>query len=144
MVQRGTRLGAPSSAAASGTNSVYRAAGSVAAFTEDTTRDRKAARTKASNCTLEPGLEPILTPTISLNTTHPKRPCMTDGQLTFDSITRFKGQESPAVIIVDIDPDPADLEQAERLLLSGMTRATLRLELLVRGDNPLNDRLQRR
>jgi superfamily I DNA and RNA helicase len=71
------------------------------------------------------------------------RQIMTDGQLTFDSITRFKGQESPAVIIVDIDPDPADLEQAERLLLSGMTRATLRLELLVQRDNPMNDRLLR-
>ena len=66
---------------------------------------------------------------------------MTEGQLTFDSITRFKGQEAPAVIIVDIDPDPVDVEQDERLLLSGMTRATLRLELLVRSGNLLNTRL---
>lgn len=69
------------------------------------------------------------------------RQIMTEGQLTFDSITRFKGQEAPAVIVVDIDPNPADLEQGERLLLSGVTRATLRLELLARCGNPLNVRL---
>jgi superfamily I DNA and RNA helicase len=62
---------------------------------------------------------------------------LTQGQLTFDSITRYKGQEAPAVILVDVDPDPADLDQGERLLLSGMTRATVRLELLVRAANPL-------
>jgi len=66
---------------------------------------------------------------------------LTAGQLTFDSITRFKGQEAPAVILVDVDPDPDDAEYAERLLLSGMTRATVRLEVVAQGDNPLNARL---
>lgn len=61
-------------------------------------------------------------------------------QITFDSIGRFKGQESPAVILVDVDPDPAEPERTDRLLFAGMTRATLRLELVVRAGNPLNRR----
>jgi superfamily I DNA and RNA helicase len=64
----------------------------------------------------------------------------TPGQITFDSVGRFKGQESPAVILVDVDPDPTDQIRADRLLFAGMTRATVRLELIMRGDNPLNRR----
>lgn len=45
------------------------------------------------------------------------------------------------MFLVDVDPDPADAEQAERLLLSGMTRATVRLELVVRAGSPVNGRL---
>jgi superfamily I DNA and RNA helicase len=66
---------------------------------------------------------------------------VTEGQLTFDSIGRFKGQEAPAVILVDVDPDPEAADHGDRLLLSGMTRATVRLELVVRTDNPSNARL---
>jgi len=44
------------------------------------------------------------------------------------------------VIIVDVDPDPADTAGAARLLFAGMTRATVRLELLVRPGNPLAER----
>ncbi len=62
----------------------------------------------------------------------------TDGRLTFDSIYRFKGQEAPAVILVDIDPDPRQRERMNRLLFCGMTRATVRLELVVREGNPAN------
>lgn len=64
----------------------------------------------------------------------------TPGQITFDSVGRFKGQESPAVILVDVDPDPAEQERADRVLFAGMTRATVRLELVVRTGNPLNRR----
>jgi hypothetical protein len=64
----------------------------------------------------------------------------TPGQITFDSVGRFKGQESPAVILVDVDPDPAEQERAERLLFAGMTRANVRLELVMRAGNPLNQR----
>jgi UvrD-like helicase family protein len=67
----------------------------------------------------------------------------TAGQITFDSITRFKGQESPAVILVDVDPDPKDQDRADRLLFAGMSRATVRLELVVRAGNPLNRRFTR-
>ncbi len=62
----------------------------------------------------------------------------TDGRLTFDSIRRFKGQEAPAVILVDVDPDPRRLQQIQRLLFCGMTRATVRLEMVAREENPEN------
>lgn len=52
---------------------------------------------------------------------------------------RFKGQQAPAVVLVDLDPMPDKLETFNRLLYSGMTRATVRLELLVKADNPLNE-----
>jgi len=65
---------------------------------------------------------------------------LTEGQLTFESIYRFKGQEAPAVILVDIDPRDDRPEREERLLYCGMTRATVRLDLLVQADNPANRR----
>lgn len=65
---------------------------------------------------------------------------LTDGKLTFDSIYRYKGQESPAVILVDIDPDSERHDSYERLLYCGMTRATIRLELVVAGENEANRR----
>ena len=68
---------------------------------------------------------------------------LTDGQIVFDSIGRFKGQEAPAVILVDIDAAPHDTPEIERLLYAGMTRATVRLELLVRQGTPIAERLLR-
>ncbi len=65
---------------------------------------------------------------------------LTQGQLTFESIYRFKGQEAPAVILVDTDPHTYRLDRDERLLYCGMTRATVRLDLLVRSNNPENRR----
>ena len=64
----------------------------------------------------------------------------TPGQLKFDSVWRFKGQESPAVILVDVDPSPERALQSDRLLYCAMTRATVRLDLVVRADNPENRR----
>ena len=58
---------------------------------------------------------------------------LTAGQITFDSVRRFKGQQAPAVILVDAEPDPVRPELSQRLLYTGMTRATVRLELLMRG-----------
>lgn len=66
---------------------------------------------------------------------------MTKGQLVFDSVYRFKGQEAPAIILVDVDPDTKHLTRAERLLYCGMTRATVRLELVVNRENDYNSRL---
>ena len=61
----------------------------------------------------------------------------TEGQLIFDSVGRFKGQEAPAVILVDMDaPGPPGVRDT-RLVFSGMTRATVRLEILLkRGSWP--------
>jgi hypothetical protein len=62
---------------------------------------------------------------------------MSDGKLTFDSIYRFKGQQAPAVILVDVDPNSEDSDRANRILHTGMTRATVRLEIVTRQGNPL-------
>jgi len=64
----------------------------------------------------------------------------TEGRLTFDSIYRFKGQEAPAVILVDVDPNTEHLERAEQVLYCGMTRATVRLDLVVNTANEYNSR----
>ena len=66
---------------------------------------------------------------------------MEPGQLTFDSVYRFKGQQAPAVILTDIDPGPDRLAHTERLLFTAMTRATVRLELVVRETNSILSRL---
>jgi superfamily I DNA and RNA helicase len=62
----------------------------------------------------------------------------TAGQLTFESVRRFKGQEAPAVVLVDVDPRHERAELDQRLLYCGMTRATVRLDLVARADNPAN------
>ena len=58
---------------------------------------------------------------------------LTDGQIRFDTIHRFKGQEAPAVILTDVAPLPAEPAQrayAERVLFAAMTRATVRLDVV--------------
>jgi hypothetical protein len=64
---------------------------------------------------------------------------LTEGKLRFESVYRFKGQQAPAVVLMDVDPAAESLEHDRRVLFSGMTRATVRLELVVRRSNPLND-----
>ena len=57
----------------------------------------------------------------------------TEGQLRFDTIRRYKGQQDAAVILTDTDP-PADPERAagwRRLLFAALTRATERVEIVV-------------
>ncbi len=65
----------------------------------------------------------------------------TDGQIRFDTIRRFKGGEAPAVILVDVDPGPDHDGEDKRLLFVGMTRATVRLDVVARRGNPVADRL---
>jgi superfamily I DNA and RNA helicase len=57
------------------------------------------------------------------------------GQLRFDTVYRFKGEQAPAIILTDIDPGEDHFDHTERLLFSAMTRATVRLELVVREQN---------
>jgi len=57
----------------------------------------------------------------------------THGRLYFESIRRFKGQQAPAVILVDVEPNDKDWYQ--HLLFTGMTRATMRLEIVMNQDN---------
>ena len=62
---------------------------------------------------------------------------MSDGVLTLETIYRFKGQQAPAVILVDVDPDPTDPVRATRLLNAAMTRATVRLDIVMRKGNDM-------
>lgn len=62
----------------------------------------------------------------------------TEGGLTFESVYRFKGQQAPAVVLIDVDPGDKDLARQRRLLFTGMTRPTVRLELLVCESNEHN------
>jgi DNA helicase IV len=64
-----------------------------------------------------------------------------NGQLRFDTVYRFKGQQAPAIILTDVDPNPERLDHAERLLFTAMTRATVRLELILREGNSAAERL---
>ncbi len=59
----------------------------------------------------------------------------TDGRLRFDSIYRFKGQQAPAVVLVDVDPDWDKQEKELPRLYCGMTRATVKLCMLVNEQN---------
>jgi hypothetical protein len=64
----------------------------------------------------------------------------TDGELRFTSVARYQGQQSPAVILVDADwTDGDDLAARRRTMFIGMTRATLRLDVIscVVADNPI-------
>ena len=58
------------------------------------------------------------------------RPVMRDGLLHAESVYRFKGQSVPAVVLTEIDFDALD-EQSFRKLFVGMTRARLRLVLVL-------------
>ena len=43
------------------------------------------------------------------------------------------------MILVDVDPDPGRLEQAQRTFYCGMTRATVRLDIVANESNPENE-----
>ena len=60
----------------------------------------------------------------------------TDGDVYFETIYRYKGQQAPAVILVDLDNTIKKDDWAAGILYCAMTRATLRLELVVREDCP--------
>jgi superfamily I DNA and RNA helicase len=63
---------------------------------------------------------------------------MTHRRLTFESIYRYKGHQAPAIILVDVDPDPQRKREYQRLLYCGLTRATIRVDMLVNENNPEN------
>lgn len=57
-------------------------------------------------------------------------PIFTNGDVLIDSIYRFKGQSAPCVIFTEVDFETLD-ELALRKLFVGMTRATMKLILVV-------------
>jgi hypothetical protein len=70
------------------------------------------------------------------------RQCFTPGDIAFETVYRFKGQQAPAVVFAEIDFETFD-EAALRRLYCGMTRASLALELVMseRAAAVLIDRL---
>lgn len=69
-------------------------------------------------------------------------PVHSDGELFIDSVHRFKGQSAPCIVFTEIDFDELD-ETALRKLFVGMTRATMKLVLVVseRAAGAMLDRL---
>ncbi len=63
----------------------------------------------------------------------------TDGEINFDSIFRFKGEQASAVILVDLDKDLERNDWATGVLYCAMTRATVKLELVVQKECPWID-----
>lgn len=57
----------------------------------------------------------------------------TSGEIIFDSIYRFKGNQKPAVILVDVNCLEAPSARETSLLFCGMTRATVRLDIVSTG-----------
>ncbi len=57
------------------------------------------------------------------------------GQILFDTVRRFKGQQAAAVILTDVAPRTHHLAQELQVLFCGMTRATVRLDLICQGTN---------
>ena len=65
---------------------------------------------------------------------------LSKGDLVFDSVFRFKGKESPAVILVDVDPSSNKLNVWPGIIYCGMTRATVRLDIVINEGNPENSK----
>lgn len=59
----------------------------------------------------------------------------TSGQILFDTVYRYKGQQAPAVILTDLDPHGEEMQRHLMVAYCGMTRATVRLELVARRAN---------
>ncbi|WP_201066946.1 ATP-binding domain-containing protein, partial [Thiorhodovibrio winogradskyi] len=60
-----------------------------------------------------------------------------DGQILFDTVRRFKGQQAAAVILVDVDPRETDLQRELQVLFCGLTRATVHLDVVCAESNPV-------
>ena len=57
-------------------------------------------------------------------------PIYSEGELFIDSVHRFKGQSAPCIVFTEIDFEELD-EVALRKLFVGMTRATMKLVMVV-------------
>ncbi len=67
----------------------------------------------------------------------------TPGQLYLESVFRFKGGQAPAVIAVDVESGSRDQARMQRILYTAFSRAAVRLDVLVKSGDPLEDRLSR-
>lgn len=64
----------------------------------------------------------------------------TDGELQFESVYRFKGGQAAAVVLVDVSPTDSRVSAGLPVVLCGMTRATVKLVMLVDQANPNTQR----
>ena len=63
----------------------------------------------------------------------------TEGELIFDTIFRYKGQQAPVIILTDLDESLEVNERTRKILYCAMTRATVLLELIVEETCPWLD-----
>ena len=68
-----------------------------------------------------------------------KNQIYTDGDVLFDTIFRYKGQQAPVIILTDLDESLALNERSRKILYCAMTRATVLLELMVEEACPWLD-----
>ena len=68
-----------------------------------------------------------------------KNQVYTEGDVVFDTIFRYKGQQAPVIILADLDESLALNERSRKILYCAMTRATVLLELLVKETCPWLD-----
>jgi superfamily I DNA and RNA helicase len=66
---------------------------------------------------------------------------LTNGQVRFESIYRFKGQQAPAVVIVDAAQRDRTEASFLKLLYTAMTRATVKLDVVSLAEEEMTDRL---
>ncbi|SDC94796.1 AAA family ATPase [Paraburkholderia lycopersici] len=57
-------------------------------------------------------------------------PLYTEGDLTIETVRRFKGQSAPAIVLTEVDFDPSD-GLWPNLLFVGLTRARLHVEVVI-------------
>ena len=63
----------------------------------------------------------------------------TEGELIFDTIFRYKGQQAPVIILTDLDESLEMNERTRKILYCAMTRATVLLELIIEETCPWLD-----
>ena len=68
-----------------------------------------------------------------------KNQIYTEGELIFDTIFRYKGQQAPVIILIDLDESLEVSERTRKILYCAMTRATVLLELIVEETCPWLD-----
>ena len=68
-----------------------------------------------------------------------KNQVYTEGDIVFDTIFRYKGQQAPVIILTDLDESLEANERSRKILYCAMTRATVLLELIVEETCPWLD-----
>ena len=65
----------------------------------------------------------------------------TEGRLYFEIILQYKGYQTPAIILADVEPN--DKDSYQHLLFTGMTRATVQLKVVMDMGNSQDDLYQK-